>query len=59
MNEIAGILGYGAGITDGAGIGRRSKVSYVERALNCKAGGRRFDSQRWRTHTQGLKIFEK
>ena len=36
----------------------RGRISSVGRALDCRAGGRRFDS-RGRTNTQGLKITEK
>ena len=35
-----------------------SRISSVGRALDCRAGGRRFDSWDW-TNTQGLKITEK
>ena len=34
------------------------RISSVGRALDCRAGGRRFDS-RDRTNTQGLKITKK
>ena len=36
----------------------RGRISSVGRALDCRAGGRGFDS-RGRTNTQGLKITEK
>ena len=36
----------------------RGRISSVGRALDCRAGGREFDS-RCRTITQGLKITEK
>ena len=36
----------------------RGRISSVGRALDCRAGGRGFDSQ-GRTNTQGLKITEK
>ena len=36
----------------------RGRISSVSRALDCRAGGRGFDSWR-RTNTQGLKITEK
>ena len=40
------------------GAFNRSRISSVRRALDCRAGGRGFDSQ-GRTSTQGLKITEK
>ena len=39
-------------------IERKSRISSVGRALDCRAGGRGFDF-RSRTNTQGLKITEK
>ena len=36
----------------------RGRISSVDRALDCRAGGGGFDS-RGRTNTQGLKITEK
>ena len=45
-------------IFDRINVFNRGRISSVGRALDCKAGGRGFDS-RGRTITQGLKITEK
>ena len=36
----------------------RSRISSLDRAIDCRAGGRGFDSRDW-TNTQGFKMTEK